>query len=154
MFSILFNRLLRRNAPKPEPVKEVQYTGGNEFMSVDLASIRKQLAKKLWDHTYKKVPLSHTDLQACARFLFDVKDMPSTLWRLRYSPDSLLYFKLSHLQPVFNKKNPTQLYLVFIDDSMGSSMHLQIEIRELWEMMEPVAPLDLDSLTNPKKTQV
>jgi hypothetical protein len=80
--------------------------------------------------------------------------MPSTLWRLRYNPDSLLYFKLSHLQPVFHKKTPTQLYLVFIDDSMGSTMHLQIEIRELWDMMEPVAPLDLDSLTNPKKTQV
>lgn len=154
MFSILFNRLLRRNAPKPEPVKEVQYTGGYEIMSVDLASIRKKLAKKLWDYTYKKVPITHADLQACARFLFDVKDMPSTLWRLRYSPDSLLYFKLSHLQPVFHKKTVTRLYLAFIDDSMGSALQVQVEIRELWDMMEPVAPLDLDSFTNPKKSRV
>lgn len=143
-----FDRWTRRTPAKP--VKQLFYTEDSSFMVPDLDKICKDLHQDLWEYQHRKKTLTHETLQACARFLFGVPDLPCSMWRLRYCEKSMLYFKLDRLQPVFHKKQVVQLYLVFIDDSMGSNLQLQIEIRELWSMMEPVPPIDLTKITKSK----
>jgi hypothetical protein len=94
-------------------------------------------------HTFLKNKLreggqtDHTSLQAAARLFFQV-DLPTRLWRLRYSNHSLMYFAIAQVHSVFEGDQLSNIQLTLVDEALGTSLKLVIDIRDVPELLVPV----------------
>ena len=103
-------------------------------------------AKKFHDCLLEKMragktgSVDHETLQAAALLFFNV-DLPTCYWKLRYSEESLLYFKINQVFSVFGEDGELQdIRLTLSDDALGTSLCLAIGIRDVGEMLLPVIP--------------
>lgn len=81
--------------------------------------------------------VDHASLQAAARVFFHV-DLPTRLWRLRYANTSLLYFGIANIHSVFDGDVLSNIRLTLVDESLGTSLKLVIDIRDVPELLVPV----------------
>lgn len=123
---------------KPQDVQHVT-TDNTRIPVSDIEHTRQELRKKLRD----KSPISHQELQLAAKLFYQV-DLPTSMWRLRRTQESLLYFRICAVIP--NKGDDKSLVLRMCDDSLNTSLNLLIDVRDIPELMEPVPPIDLSRL--------
>lgn len=147
MFSRFFKALLWSKKTKVDaPCANVQYfAGAAEGEHIDLKAVRESLTSELREHFYNNKTITHKTAQAAMHLFFKV-DFPDTLWRIRYAKESLLYFKVVCLQPVFQKNKLIRLCVLMRDDSLGTELTLQVPAEELWDVMEPVPTIKRSAL--------
>lgn len=147
MFSRFFKTLFRSKKAKADTLcPDVQYfAGAGEGEYIVRNNVLKLLTAELREHFYNNKTITHKTAQA-AMYLFFKVDFPDTLWRIRYAKESLLYFKVVCLQPVFKKDKLIRLCVLMRDDSLGTELMLQVPAEDLWDVMEPVPPINRSAL--------
>lgn len=81
--------------------------------------------------------IDHVSLQAAARIFFQV-DLPTQLWRLRYTDNSLMYFRIVHVYSGFEGNELMVMRLTLADEALGTSLKLVIDITDVAELLLPV----------------
>lgn len=125
-------------AKKPQPAV-VSTTDNTPIAMNDIERTRQEILRRLRDDA----PMSHHELQIAVKLLFGV-DLPTSMWRLRRTQESLLFFRICGI--VYSDSPKMALRLRMQDDSLGTTLALTIDITELHELMEPVPPIDLSRL--------